>query len=606
MTFSIEGIQFYEKLNKQLTELDNDVNDFCAKQKLEYESKKRLMERVNTIMNNNNLNGGNSPNMPLPQSGLQFGESLPSGYPAQINIPSKFMRSLAASKTINQPVNNLPMHPGGVMSPELTAAEVNNMMQSFQNTSLEHQSLNERPKLKDFLPFMKPQSWGGAAAAAGPPQKPRLGPVVVDQPNFATNLGGQFPAAAAPMAPVAPRNVPKPTLQRPGMPVQNLPYHMPQQFPVAPQPQQFMQAPVSQQLQPVQPPHIQNQQVSPINQFDQQLNTNYPNGVVINQTPPQQYPTQLPPRIQSPIQPQLQPQQLNFNQYDEQFKLQQQQLNQKLYLEEQEKLRRQKELDQKLLEQQIAERELELKRKQLEEQEKLFKLQQQQFELQRQQQEFLMQQKLLQQQQQQQIIQNVNQNVPVVQPTQPQQYQMPVGTNLLNPNQNMSPLQPPLATSKPSLPTLVNSEQAKLIENIKPDSVYKPGYFNQIPIPQNQFQIGTNLNTGQLQQNVKSPSQNQTIISPTNPNILVNNPANFNPAALNNQIPKLNGDGNVTSQNLIPSNMNGQNPTVLSPNNQSNILNQPVNVNQVSNQVLQPNLQPQYQINVNINYYFKS
>jgi hypothetical protein len=147
-------------------------------------------------------------------------------------------------------------------------------------------------------------------------------------------------------------------------------------------------------------------------------------------------------------------------------------------------------------------------------------------------------------------------------------------------------------TPKPSLPpTLPNSE------NIKPDSVYKPGYFNQMPIPTNlnptaslnQFQLGANSSGGQFQA-VKSPNNQPAIISPTNPQILVNNPAGLanaqnNPQNLiSNQAPRVNGAENLINQANVPFTCGQQ---ILSPNH-SNSVNQPMSGAQQSTQIMQP------------------
>lgn len=60
------GVEFFDKLNKQLSSLLDEVKDFCSKQKVEYDSKKRLMDRVNSMMNGNNGVHNNNPGPSMP------------------------------------------------------------------------------------------------------------------------------------------------------------------------------------------------------------------------------------------------------------------------------------------------------------------------------------------------------------------------------------------------------------------------------------------------------------------------------------------------------------------------------------------------------------
>ena len=168
MLFIIQkGVEFFEKLKKQLASLFTDVNDFCTSQKLEFDSKKRLMDRVNSIMSNNNNN--NNPMLPFD----------PSKYSSQIKIPSKFTRGSAGAPFNNNQQQAQQQAEQLASIGDLSAAEVNNIIQSFQTSDLTGNGAMERPKLKDFLPFMKPQSWGNSAGS-GAPQKPRLGPPIAE------------------------------------------------------------------------------------------------------------------------------------------------------------------------------------------------------------------------------------------------------------------------------------------------------------------------------------------------------------------------------------------------------------------------------------------
>ena len=216
----------------------------------------------------------------------------------------------------------------------------------------------DRPKLKDFLPFMKPNS--GARTT----NKPRSsGPPQIDRnlTNFTSNQSLSANNTGVPI-----------------MPQYNMRPEVPPQ-------------------QPQQQPIFQNQMSNHI------------------QRPamPQQSPINNQFAIQPPVNPAMQMSVPHPNQ----ALLAQQQQHQQLQLVEQQRLKREfdeqaafKLNQQKLLEQQIKERELQLKKQQLEQQEQQLKLQQQQMQLQQQQQQFMLMQQQQQQQQKQQQQQQQLQN----------------------------------------------------------------------------------------------------------------------------------------------------------------------------------------------------
>lgn len=406
--------------------------------------------------------------------------------------------------------------PNAQMGPELTAAEISNILNSSDVSA----SGAGRPKLKDFLPMMKPQSFGGAGASA--PQKPRLGPPIHDPSilqgggmnNISLNNNNPTGGFSSPNAPSHPmsqptfqqpfvnnqpppinRNIPKPTLQP--VSTNSFASHLP-----------------TSQIHPSQIPSS----MSHMTQFSQPMHQNVPQQQSVSFATTPNVP------MASYNQPAPIPQ--NFNQYQPNQNVVpnlQQQYQQALM--DQEKQRQQKELEQKLLEQQIKEKDIELRKKQLEEQEKQLKLQQQQFDLQRQQQDFLLQQKLMAQQQQ--IIHSVHSPAQMtassINPQPAQMMHLP--TNLVNPTYQQQPATPILSPTgqgfmlnqqapvKPS-PASV-SASLNNTESIKPDSVYKPGYYNQMqfPTPSNlpmtsqPSHVSNNIGSGVP---IKSPSS-QTI-----------------------------------------------------------------------------------------------
>ena len=129
-----KGVLFYENLIKPLNLLLKDVHEFCKKSEEERKNR-NFVSRFKTARG------------PLPND-------FPQHHFSNANAPQL-------------PINN---H----ISPEVINPE------TMANLNLN----NERPKLKDFLPFMKPQSWGGGKNEVTKVKPKSTGPPVVDRSNF--------------------------------------------------------------------------------------------------------------------------------------------------------------------------------------------------------------------------------------------------------------------------------------------------------------------------------------------------------------------------------------------------------------------------------------
>lgn len=314
---SRKGVAFFENLNKSLETLLKEAHEFCNKSREEREARQRLMQRLSTG-----------------QQGNYLSTNAMTG-PTSAPVGPVFARQ------INRPAHNKP--------------------EQQPQSSFDEFSSSDRPKLKDFLPHMKPDSWGN-----GPPKAPSntraVGPPQVDRTGFA-------PTAAD--AAFHPNQLPNPQQQN--------------QMPQAPQ---------------------NSQQVRP----------NFQPGM--NQPSPRKQGPVGPPQLQNPAsfqqpflgQPQFQPQHqhppLAVPQHQPRQQQHQPQANP--VLDQKQQL-----LDQKLFEQQQKERDIQLMKQQLEQQEQQLKYQQQQFMLhQEQQQQYLKmleQEKDMRQQHQQPAVQPSNQ-----------------------------------------------------------------------------------------------------------------------------------------------------------------------------------------------------
>lgn len=340
-----KGIGFFEKLNEPLKQLFNDVKEFCTKQKLEKE--KKVKQHINPRLI--------PPSPPKPVS---------NDFPTVDNDLSALMSSM--------------------------------------NTG-------DRPKLKDFLPFMKPQTWGANSKSKGHPAL-----------NRANYIPGNQLAQPVPV----PQQI-----------IPNAP-------PFPPQTTQLNYPPAHQMI-PAQV-NFQNQQAS----FEEQR---------LKQLEQQQKYFEHQRLLEEQRLKQIEQQKY----YEQQRILEEQKLKQ----QEMEKLKLQQEklLEQKMLEQQMKEKEIEMRRIQLEQQEQQLKL--------------LQQQLLIQQQQKPQNFYPIQQaNVP---------YQIP---NPILPSQIVPTIIPTLPVqqiqSKPTETEKPKPPESNLNNNqLLPDSVYKPGYLNQIKFP---------------------------------------------------------------------------------------------------------------------------
>lgn len=129
---SKKGVLFYENLHKTLNTLLKDVLEFCKKSEEERKSKKQ---------------------------------------PSRFEVPGNFQ--------------NFPQHHfSSANAPQLPMN--NHMPASINPEAMASLNLNERPKLKDFLPYMKPQSWGGSKNEPAKAKPKSSGPPVVDRSNFSS------------------------------------------------------------------------------------------------------------------------------------------------------------------------------------------------------------------------------------------------------------------------------------------------------------------------------------------------------------------------------------------------------------------------------------
>ena len=445
---SNKGVSFFQNLNKPLNDLLKNVKDFCTKSKQERENKKKITSKFNYV-----------PTQPIqqPQALPVFNRYRPKP-PAQSN---------------SQP-SQLP--------DDLDRMNLN--------------SVNERPKLKDFLPFMKPQSWGNNTnKSAGPPTIDRKMPqnnqlninqspqqMNIQVPMSQNDFSNQIPQQVNPMnnqqmplnQPKSPQQIPLnnnypgqnqylPSVQEPIQPNQNEMKQQPQQMPTQPQFNQIQKPTLMNPTQMNQYYQQKQQQVPlPSQGIPQQGYNAQTNHNVMNQLPQNNFPNQGMMNSQQTYNGQM-PQNTVPNQqilYQNQLMYQQQQ-QQQIKLEqqkkEQEELYQQKIFEQKLLEQQLKEKEIQLKKQELEQREQQFKLHQHQF--------FLQQQH--QQQQQQQNY--VGSQQPIPNPIS----QM---SNMIQQQNTTSYTPAQQQTTQVDLP----KDTKGVLENIKPESVYKPGYFNQI------------------------------------------------------------------------------------------------------------------------------
>jgi len=520
-----KGVVFFQNLKQPLNELLKDAQEFCSNSKQERENKKKIAQKFNIAHNNPQL--AQLPQMPMPA----FNRYKPQQTPTANSF----------GKNDYQLESNI------------------NMMNLNVNTG------NERPKLKDFLPFMKPQSWGnnvnkstgpptvdrtnhnttlGGAGVAGqlpmspqfnqnshnqqytlasssPSVQPITNSIIANQQSV-TNLNSQQSLSASPVSNSQPSSQMLPVPSQQGALFQNNYMSQQTQFiqpslypnqikseakhpstqstPPQLQPAQQFQSQSYQQVQAHIPPHLIMPANNPINQstqmnlFYQQQNTPMPAQLNLSsQSASNQPNTQF-------SNPQVSYQNQLMFQQQQQLQLQLQQQQQQVKLKEQEelnqmKMNHQKIFEQKQMEQQLKEKEIQLKKQELEQREQEFKLQQQQFFLQQ------------QHQQQQLLLEKQNFiNLPFQlqqhqqQPQQPQQNFIPVSTPITNVAHsiqqpiNYVSAQPQVI--QPAIPIdkkLTESEISNLA-NLKPDSVYKPGYFKQIKIDEN---MASNLSAPQ-------------------------------------------------------------------------------------------------------------
>jgi hypothetical protein len=347
-----KGTAYFETLNEPMRKLYDEVKEFCSKSKQERENKQRLMQRMaaNIQQDTHNVPINNYRPKPMPA--------------AAVHVISPKIDDFDYSSRINNEGQHQPPPP-----PPLNASDITQMMSTMQ------MGLGgERPKLKDFLPFMKPKSpAAGAGAGAsrrsgggggGPPQLDRN---LANFVNTSSNNQNNFPLQYNQMTNVQP---PPPQQHQQQYnhqyqintnggqtPLPNLPQFHQQQIPS--NQSAFMQGNVN-----VNVPKQNNLPYSPLTTGQSENSSQ----IILNQQQQQQ----------------------------QQFQLQQR-------LAEEQRMKREFELNQqKLLEQQIREKELHLKKQQLEQQEQQLRLQQQQIQLQQQQQMMLLQQQQQQQQSQQQ------------------------------------------------------------------------------------------------------------------------------------------------------------------------------------------------------------
>lgn len=552
-----KGIVYYENLNEPVNKLFNEVKEFCGKFKQERENKKRIMDRVNSIASNNKFQANsltnNLTNMslsnplinqppvnnyrpkPVPQSPQQQQQQPQQPIPNQINQRFSPAQSSLSFNSMN---NQLDMS-------DLDASDINEIM-----ASLPPSTGGERPKLKDFLPLMKPKSWGGSKGKPGPP--------VLDR-NMAN-----FEQAAIKLPQQQQQVMPINQIANPQIPVQFNPRlnnllesNYPAQIPQASQNNQYPN-PQNQ----INPPFQQHNQMNMIPNQQQIQNPAIPKPNVNFQQAQlfQQQQIQLDQQNQLIQQQKLaeqERQRQQREQEEQQARLRQQQRE---YEEKQAQLSQQKILDQKLLEQQLFEKELQIKKQQLEQQEQQLRLQQQQIQMQQQQQQYLLMQQ--QQQYQQKLAEPVINQQQFSNPNSNGLYQtqnVPNTQNIpaqLNSAQNIQyqpvVMQPATNINSQVLPQPAPNQQKTTVENKKPElnvdllakidpvSVYKPGYFNQINLTPSAIDAGlNNTQTKPVHNNFQTnfAIKPQADIKPTN---------NINPTTYNQNLAQ------VQAQPIMP------------------------------------------------------
>jgi len=456
-----KGIAFFSNLSSSLRSLLNEVNQFCQNSKQEREAKKRLLERFNPSMNPKVTNSSNMVSN-------------------QIRIPS--------------------------LSDNLAPID----MDKINLSSI----TNERPKLKDYLPMMKPQSWGNNKAK-------NQGPPVVDRKSF--NPGYTNPKSL-PNTQQDQSKQPNINLQYQQKQITSLPapaYSNPSHHTQVQAPQNsLVNSDAYQRFNPTQTPQYPVAQESSPNALvsgNSNYNPGQIQGVNQNINHSHQYSMIQAPQYSAPD---------IYKQTMIQQRLKQQQE------QAQEQAQQQKILEQKRLDQQL--KDFEAKKLQLEQQEQQLKFQQQQFLLQQQRhQEFLLEQektrmKNLQQQSQQffnpnpHLSQTGNVNFQGVQLNPQVKMLVPrpqnqtglsprqeISNQFLNNNQlaanqpNSTAFYNQIATNGSPTPMIYTNQSLIHAENknnkinfplpptlssesylssIKPDSVYKPGYYNQVKI----------------------------------------------------------------------------------------------------------------------------
>jgi hypothetical protein len=540
-------MKLIQDLNQPLIKLLNDVKEFCAKCKQERSRTFKPPANQPITMMRTNDSASNYQNI-NPHFALN-------------SIPGQQQETLGNQIQFNRPSSNY-------------------QLDKRPNASV-GTSNSDRPKLKDFLPFMKPETWGNQSISnkPTPPSAALLSNVPVPSSNLNTYNNGQINTNG------------NQTLHTSYQQFTNN-FNQPNQIP-----NQSMPSVTSTNSNVVFQPAI--------NQKQQQNSPGKTNdNLAFN------------PQFNSSSQNQHA--QLAFNQASLQYQQQQHTLNeQKMLKELQDQQERQKQL-----EQQLKEKELLLK-KQIEQQEQALKIQQQQFMFQQQQQQ---QQLLLMQQQQQQ---KTLQQMPVIPIQQPSiSTQLPSVTTLpiqpglqQNPTSQIQFVRPNsqlnenkvLSSTAPGneLPKTDQLKKEFLLDSLTPESVYKPGFFNQMktissqlpvpiqptsqPIPTdlpairptnlqqphiNQTQIHSNLQANPQFLYQPQPTGNHSINSyATHPHMLPNMNQSSTQLSFNSQLQQQHG---IPQQTQMQSNktpnaiddlldifggqsLNGTNSTILTP-----------------------------------------
>lgn len=289
------GVTFFENLNEPLKTLLKDAKEFCEKSREERQAKRNFIARFSS---------GQQKPFVAGQRDLQSRNYPPMGPPN-------------------------PQEPGISNSNQQPQPQINPTCPDQLMSGL---SLNERPKLKDFLPNMKPQSWGNKLPNSDTVTK-NFGPPVMDRSNF--GLSGNISQPQVPMQ----KNVGPPVMDRSSFgPFGNT--NQQQKFPM----QNFNNS---------------SHQDPRMNVKMQQQQLNRPQTAMAN------------PGFSIPFRGNM-----------AQYQMPPARAPSPLVIDPQQKI-----LEQQLIDQHMKEKELALKKQQLDEQERQFKLQQQQFMLQQQQQQ---------------------------------------------------------------------------------------------------------------------------------------------------------------------------------------------------------------------------